>query len=148
MGHKAFLSEQMDSSRYAVERIAAIRSRATTVLDKLAQSSADEFIVRTWGISVIPDGNASAKIVTPFGEGRAELSFRIGERGIYGRYEIQRLGRDQYDRATWSPVWEFRIDGDDNVTHGDSSENSFDLFAPYRDSFPKLLLAILTAFGQ
>ena len=148
MEHKAFLSEQIDFSRNAVDRAAAIRGRAKAVMEKLAQNSTGDFIVRNWGISIAPDEHGNAKIETPFGEGRAELSIHIGELGIYARYEIQRLGKDQYDRAMWKPVWAFQIAGDDQVTHGDSGEYGFEVYAPYQDSYPKLLLSILTALGQ
>jgi len=142
-------SDEMDAARNAVKLNASLWAQAKKVIDRLAESSRNEFMQTHWGISVMPsDDGQSAVLDSPFGVGRAEFKIHLDGRDIFGRYEILRKDRDKYDIEFWRPVWAFRITKHDLVEFGDKSEKSFEIYAPDADSYGRLLLSIAASLGK
>ena len=145
----AFTEQQLIHARNAVEVAQALRAQAKRVIDKLAMFSQDDFIQRNWGLSISPsDDGQTAELKNPFGAARADFAVHLGDEGLFGRYVIQRLGKDHLDRVIWRDVWAFRIDNEDRVTFGDKGDRGFEIWAPVREDYFRLLESIAVAVGQ
>lgn len=151
MTFKPFSSAQQDKVRSAVAQSAQIHNYALLLAKDLQEIYSRPTSLKDWGmVFQLEDGKSDVYMQTPFGAARAKLVIMVDERGVFGRYVIEKRFEKRNDEQAWMPVWAIRIEEDGSVYAGDevgNPINSQDEF-PNKMQIVKLALSILYAIGN
>lgn len=151
MEYLSVTEQQTNLVRTVPEDIEQITRHALCLFDRLRNLVAQPFIQRSWGLSLTSLGNGPlAELSTPFGLLRMDLVPFVDDRGVQGRYVIEKQGRSELGEVIWQRVWSLRLDKDGRVFQGDEVTTSIPSrlrFSGEDIEIAKLALSILYVAG-
>ena len=151
MEHLPVTEQQANSVRSAPEDVEQITKHALYIFDRLRNLLAEPFIQKTWGLTLTSQGHGPfAELSTPFGTLRMDLVPFVDDKGVQGRYVIEKQGTSPLGEVVWQKIWSLRLDKDGRVFQGDEVTTSIPSrlrFAGEDREIAELALAILFVAG-
>lgn len=125
MEHLSVTEQQAESVRTAPEDIEMVTNHAVSIFDRLRNLLSDAYVQKTWGLAITSKGNGpSAELSTPFGPIRMDLVPFVDDRGVQGRYVIEKQAKSPLGEVVWRKVWSLRLDREGRVFQGDEVSKS------------------------
>lgn len=151
MEHLPVTEQQANSVRSAPDDVEQITKHALYLFDRLRNLLAQPFVQNTWGLALTSQGNGpSAELSTPFGPLRMDIVPFVDDKGVQGRYVIEKQGASPLGEVVWQKIWSLRLDKDGRVFQGDEVTTSISSrlrFSGEDREIAELALALLYVAG-
>lgn len=125
MEYLAVTEQQVDLVRNTPDDIKLIETHAFSIFDRLRNVLAETYVKESWGLYFTSQGNGPyAELSTPFGPIRMDLVPFVDDRGVQGRYVIEKQAKSPKGEEVWHKVWSLRLDKEGRVFQGDEVSKS------------------------
>jgi hypothetical protein len=152
MRYQSITEEQWATVTSAAEEAQQLKIYAAGLTTRLKALFDDQHPRKSWGVTFEVLDGTSWRIESPFGVARAHLGIFTSEAGMYGKYLIERLGKDPRDEPIWQPVWALHLTLQGMVHPGEEGAEPVNLrtssLSHSDDSIVHLGLSLLYALGQ